>query len=78
MNGVGGADDALGETAYDHGEPRVIAVYNGRDFLGSIAIGRSIRAITPDGIEIGRYGTQEEARRAIVLAAFSGGAPNER
>lgn len=58
-----------GETAYDHGEPRVISVYKGRDHLGDICIGRSIRAVTPDGIEIGRYATQDEARRAILSAA---------
>ncbi len=61
------------ETAYDHGEPNVIAIYNGLDHLGSIAIGRSIRAITSDGDEIGRFATKEEARRAVVLAAFGGG-----
>lgn len=62
-----------GETAHDHGEPRVISVYNGRDHLGDVCIGRSIRAVTPDGIEIGRYATLAEARRAVVLAAYDGG-----
>ena len=62
-----------GETPYDHGEPRIISVYNGQDHLGSVAIGRSIRALTPDGEEIGRFATQEEARRAVVTAAFGGG-----
>ncbi len=65
--------DEIGETAYDHCEPNVIAIFNGSDHLGSIAIGRSIRAITPDGVEIGRYASKEEARRAVVLAAFGGG-----
>ena len=43
--------------------------------LGHIAIGRSIRAITPDGIEIGTFPTQEEARAAVVRRAFAGRAP---
>jgi hypothetical protein len=67
------AGDDLGETAFDHGEPNVIDIYNGLDKLGAVAIGRSIRAIRPDGTEIGRFATKEEARRAVVRAAFGGG-----
>lgn len=66
--------DAAGESPFDHGEPRVIDVFNGGDLLGRVAIGRSIRAIRPDGIELGRFATEEEARRAVVRAAFGGGA----
>jgi hypothetical protein len=62
--------DRQGETAFDHSAPGVIAVYNGRDHLGSIAVGRSIRAVTPDGNEIGTYATKDEARAAVVRAAF--------
>ncbi len=65
--------DDLGETAFDHGEPRVVSIYNGLDHLGDVCIGRSIRAVRPDGTEIGRYDTQEEARRAVVRDAFGGG-----
>ncbi len=65
--------DDLGETAFDHGEPQVIAVYNGLDHLGDVCMGRSIRAVRPDGTEIGRFATKEEARRAVVHAAFGGG-----
>jgi hypothetical protein len=63
----------IGETAFDHGEPCVISIYNGSDLLGYVGVGRSIRAVTPDGLEIGRYSTKEEARRAVVLAAYGGG-----
>ena len=73
MNDIDGLPQ--GKTAYDHGEPNVIAVYNGLDHLGSIAIGRSIRAVTPDGVEIGKFETKEEARRAVVRAAFGMVAP---
>ena len=58
------------ETDHDHGEPRIVSVYNGRDLLGHIAIARSIRAITPDNAEIGVFPTQEEARAAVVRHAF--------
>lgn len=64
-----------GETAFDHGAPGVVAIYNGRDFLGSVAVGRSIRAIRPDGSEIGKFETREAARRAVVRDAFGMAAP---
>ena len=60
-----------GETPFDHGAPGVIAVYNGRDHLGSVAIGRSIRAVTPEGVEIGVFATKDEARAAVVQDAFA-------
>jgi hypothetical protein len=55
-----------GETAYDHGEPRVIDVYDGRTKLGSICIGHSIRAVDSDGLELGAFDTKDAARRAIM------------
>jgi hypothetical protein len=58
-----------GETAYDHGEPRTIAIYDGREQLGYVAIGRSIRAVGAGGMEIGTFDTQEAARAAVMLSA---------
>lgn len=54
------------------GEPRVIHVFNGTDRLGSVYVDRSIRATDNYGFEIGRYSTIEEARAAVVRAAFKG------
>ena len=62
----------IGESDYDHGEPRIMSVYNGCDLLGHLAIARTIRAITPDNIEIGTFETQEEARAAVVRHSFAG------
>lgn len=58
------------ETPFDNGEPRVIDVYNSDDWLGSVCVGLTIRAVTPDGVEIGTFPTIEEARAAVVRAAF--------
>jgi hypothetical protein len=60
----------LGKSDHDHGPPRVIGIYNGSDHLGNVCIGRSIRAVTPDGVEIGTFVTEAEARKAVVKAAF--------
>jgi hypothetical protein len=68
------ASPELGESDHEYGEPRVVAIYNGLDHLGNVCIGRSIRAVTPDGIEIGVFPTEAEARKAVVRTAFGMGA----
>ena len=65
----------IGEPAYDHGEPHVRSIYNGKDWLGDVNVGRSIRATRPDGSEIGVYTSVEEARAAIVRDALGGRRP---
>ena len=60
------------QTDHDHGPPRYITIYNGDDVLGGIAVGRTIRAVTPDGVEIGKFETIDLARLAVVRVAFGG------
>jgi hypothetical protein len=71
MTGPSDIGDADIETPFDHGPPRIIDCFNGDDFLGSVAIGRSIRAVRPDGSEISTFDSIEEARAAVVRDAFS-------
>jgi hypothetical protein len=52
------------------GEVRLIEVYDGRTHLGSVEIGDTVRALTPDGREIGTYPTREAARAAVSGAAW--------
>jgi len=63
--------EALGESAWDNGEPRVIEIYNGDDRLGAVCIGRSIRAVDSYGFELGKFATVEDGRRAVVRHAFA-------
>jgi hypothetical protein len=52
------------------GEVRHIDVYAGREHLGSVEIGQeTIRALTPEGNEIGTFPTRDEAREAVTRAA---------
>jgi hypothetical protein len=46
-----------------------IAVYLGRDAIGEVLIGRTIRATDASGIELGTFRTREEATKAIIRAA---------
>jgi hypothetical protein len=68
--------DVVTSTPFDHGPPRVIDIFNGDDFLGSVCIGRSIRAVTPTGEEIGRFETVEFGRAAVVRAAYTNNPDN--
>ena len=61
--------NGIGSSPEDNGRPRVLDLYDASGLLGSVAIGRSIRAIRPNGSEIGTFDTVEAARRAVVLSA---------
>lgn len=47
----------------------VVAVYDGLQKLGLIACGDRIRALKPDGAEIGVFATRDQARAAVMQAA---------
>jgi hypothetical protein len=46
-----------------------VAVYLGRDALGEVLIGRTIRAVDTAGNELGTFRNREEATKAIIRAA---------
>jgi len=50
----------------------VVAIYDGRQLLGEILIGRTIRASDAAGNELGTYPDRDEATKAIIRAAAVG------
>ena len=61
------------QTDHDNGQPHVISVYRAGFYIGFVGIGRSIRAVTADGVEIGKYLSVDEARDAVARAIEDGG-----
>lgn len=47
----------------------VIAVYDGRQLIGEVLVGRTIRAADRYGAELGTFQNRDEARQAIIEAA---------